>query len=275
MLDLDRAKGTIANAVGPMIGTASGALLSGLMVTYLPAPTVLVYALLSVIFLIQAAGVGLMPESVARRPGALATLRPRFDLPAQSRTAMLLAIPALVAAWALVGFYGSLGPTLTRKLLESSSPLPGGLILFVMAASGALAVLATHARTPRFMTILGTSVLMTGVAITLLAVARTSVGLLFVGATVAGAGFGNAFQGAIRSVIVPAPAHQRAGVLSILYVVAYLAMGSPAVLAGLGVVHGGGLLVTTREYGLAVIALAAAALIGTLLRKPAAAPKAV
>ena len=275
MLDLDRAKGTIANAVGPMIGTATGALLSGLMVTYLPAPTVLVYVVLGLIFLAQAIGVGLMPESVTPRPGALATLRPRFDLPPQSRTPMLLAVPALVAAWALVGFYGSLGPTLTRKLLGSTSPAPGGLILFVMAASGALAVLATHRRSPRFMTIVGTSVLMAGVAVTLLAVGHASAALLFIGAAIAGAGFGNAFQGAIRGVILPAPAHQRAGVLSILYVVAYLAMGSPALLAGLGVVHGGGLLATTREYGLAVIALAAAALVGTLLRKPATAPKAV
>ena len=275
MLDLDRAKGTVANAVGPMLGTATGALLSGLMVTYLPAPTVLVYVVLGVVFLAQAIGVGRMPESVTPRPGGLATLRPRFDLPPQSRMPMLLAVPALVAAWALVGFYGSLGPTLTRKLLQSSSPAPGGLILFVMAASGALAVLATQRRSPRFMTIVGTSVLMTGVAITLLAVADASAALLFLGSAVAGAGFGNAFQGAIRGVILPAPAHQRAGVLSILYVVAYLAMGSPAVLAGVGVVHGGGLLATTREYGLAVIALAGAALLGTLLRKPATAPKAV
>src|SRR5262245_8166984 len=47
MLDLDRARGTIANAVGPMVGTATGALLSGLMVVFLPAPTKLVYLLLA------------------------------------------------------------------------------------------------------------------------------------------------------------------------------------------------------------------------------------
>ena len=57
--------------------------------------------------------------------------------------------------------------------------------------------------------------------------------------------------------------------LSVLYVVAYLSMGSPAVLAGLGVVHGGGRLPTARQYNLAVMALAAVALIGTVLRRPA------
>jgi predicted MFS family arabinose efflux permease len=267
MLDLDRARGTLANAVGPMLGTATGALASGLMVVFLPAPTVLIYLALGAIFLLQALGVAAMPESVTPRPGALASLRPQFHLPAQARVPMLLAVPALVAAWSLVGFYGSLGPTLVRRLVGSSSPALGGLVLFAMAGSGALAVLLTRQRPARFLTLFGTGALMAGVAVTLLAIAHASVGVLFVGTALAGIGFGGTFQGAIRSVIPLAAPHQRAGVLSVLYVVAYLAMGAPAVLAGLGVVHGGGLLVTAREYGLAVIALAGAALLGTLLRR--------
>jgi predicted MFS family arabinose efflux permease len=274
LLDLDRSKGAIANAVSPMLGTATGALVSSLMVTYLPAPTVLVYVVLGAVFAAQVVGILAMPESVTPRPGALATLRPRFQLPAQSRVEMVLAVPALVAAWSLVGLYGSLGPSLVRRLLGSHSSLPGGLALFVMAASGALAVLVSHRRTPRFMTVAGTAALIAGVGLMLLAIAHASATLLFAGAAVSGAGFGNAFQGAIRSVILPAPAHQRAGVLSVLYVVAYLAMGAPAVLAGVGVVHGGGLLVTARTYGLAVIALAGAALLGTLLRRSSRAARA-
>jgi hypothetical protein len=268
LLDLDRGKGALANAVGPMLGTATGALLSGLMVTYLPAPTVLVYLVLAAIFVAQVIGLLAMPESVTPRPGALATLRPRFQLPPESRAEMVLAVPALVAAWSLVGLYGSLGPSLIRRLLAGHSSLPGGLALFVMAASGALAVLISQRRTPRFMTLAGTGALMAGVGLTLAAIAHASAALLYAGAAVSGAGFGNAFQGAIRGVILPAPAHQRAGVISVLYVVAYLAMGAPAVLAGFGVVHGGGLLVTARAFSLAVIALAGAALLGTLLRRP-------
>ncbi|HEY4393529.1 MAG TPA: MFS transporter [Polyangia bacterium] len=267
MLDLDRDKGTVANAVGPMLGTATGALLSGLMVAFLPAPTVLVYVVLGVLFLAQAAGVAVLPETVTPRPGALASLRPRFHLPARARGPMLLAVPALVAAWALVGFYGSLGPTLVRRLLGSTSPVLGGLLLTTMAAAGALTVFLTRAWSPRAMTLLGTSMLMAGVVVSLGAVGHSAVGLLFVGTAVAGAGFGASFQGAIRGVVLLAAPHERAGLLSVLYVVAYLAFGAPAVLAGIGVVHGGGLLVTTREYGLAVIALAGAALLGTLLRR--------
>ena len=66
-----------------------------------------------------------------------------------------------------------------------------------------------------------------------------------------------------------AAAHQRAGLVSLLYVVSYFGLGVPAVLAGFGVVHGGGLISTTRYYGAAVIALAVLALFGLLRNRPA------
>jgi len=267
MLDLDRVKGTIANAVGPMIGTATGALLSGLMVVFLPAPTTLVYVVLGAIFIAQAIGVTAMRESATPRPGALAALKPHFRLPPQVRRAMLLAVPALVASWALIGFYGSLGPSLVKRLVGSTSPALGGLAYFVLAASGGVAVLLTRERSPRFQTILGAAAMMAGVATMMAAIGQASVGLLFLGSVVAGAGFGCSFQGGVRSVVAQAGAHERAGVLSVVYVVAYLAMGVPAVLAGLRVVHGGGLLVAARELGVVVIALAAIALAGTVVRR--------
>jgi hypothetical protein len=53
-------------------------------------------------------------------------------------------------------------------------------------------------------------------------------------------------------------------ILSLLFVVSYLGMGVPAVIVGVLVVHGGGLLTTAHEYGIAVIVLAAVALPGLL-----------
>jgi MFS family permease len=268
LLDLDRARGTIANAVVPMLGTATGSLVAGLMVQYLPAPTQLVYLVLGAVFVVQALGVVVMPESVTRRPGALASLRPQLRLPPRLRAPLLVAAPALIAAWALAGFYGSLGPILLRRLAGSSSLALGGVALFVLAGSGAVTVLALRARSSRAVMALGTAALVVGVATTLVATATASLSVFFVGAVIAGAGFGAGFQGAIRSVLPLAAPHERAGVLSILYVISYVAMGAPAVLGGLLVVHGGGLLPTAREYGAAVMALAGLALLGTLLRPP-------
>src|SRR4051812_24869356 len=85
-------------------------------------------------------------NTVARRHGALASLRPHFALPSTLRPALLFAVPALVAAWSLVGFYGSLGPTLVRRLAASTSLSLGGLLLFVFAASGATTVFVSQRR---------------------------------------------------------------------------------------------------------------------------------
>ena len=48
------------------------------------------------------------------------------------------------------------------------------------------------------------------------------------------------------------------------YVVSYLALGLPAVIAGVLLVHGDNLLHTTVQYGVAVMVLAALALLGAI-----------
>jgi hypothetical protein len=205
-------------------------------------------------------------ETAARRPGALASLRPHLQLPRDVRGPLLVAAPALVAAWALPGFYGSLGPALVRRLLGTHSLAVGGAALGVLAASAAVVILVTRALEPRRLMRAGAAALAAGVGLTIAAMSSASAVTFFAGAALAGGGFGAAFQGAIRSVLPLAAADERAGVLSIVYVIAYLAFGVPAVVAGLRVVHGGGLVVTAREYGIGVIVLALIALGGSFMR---------
>jgi len=254
MVDLDKAKGTIANSVAPLTGLALGGIGSGLLVQYLPAPTRVVYVVLGAIFVLQAIGIALMPEPSPPRPGALASLRPRFALPPAARRPLLAAAPALVAVWALGGFYGSLGP---------ASLVLGGFAVFVLAAIGAVAVLVLRAAPPRTVMVLGVIALLAGVGVTVLAITAASATVLFAGTAIAGTGFGAGFQGAIRTVLPLAAPHERAGVLAIIYVVCYLALGLPAVLAGLLVMHGAGLIPTARDYSAGVMVLAALALLAS------------
>lgn len=267
MLDINRAKGTIANAVAPLTGTATGALLSGLAVQYLPSPTHLVYLVLLGVFVLQGIGVSLMAETSTPASGALASLRPQFSLPPAVRTSMLIAGPALIAVWSLAGLYGSLGPAVVDQVTGSKSFLLGGLALFTLAISGGVTVLLLRAVDPRRVMAFGGFALFVGVGLTLLAIVDTSAATFFAGAVIAGAGFGAGFQGAIRTVLPLAAPHERAGVLSTMYVISYLAMGLPAVVAGFLVVDGGGVIATAEQYSVAVMLLAAVALIG-LLRRP-------
>jgi hypothetical protein len=45
LLDINKNKGGVANAVSPPLGTAMGGILSGIFVQYLPAPTMLIYSI--------------------------------------------------------------------------------------------------------------------------------------------------------------------------------------------------------------------------------------
>ena len=264
MLDLNKVRGTVANAVAPITGSATGALGSGLLVQYLPQPTHLVYLVLLGVFVLQAVGVLLMPETSSPAPGALASLRPQFSVPGPVRRPLMFAVPALVAIWAVASLYGSLGPALIKLVSGSGSIVLGGLPLFVLAGSGAVTVLLLQRLNARQLMLVGAGALLAGTALTLVAVDLRSTAAFFVGAVIAGIGFGGAFQGAIRSVVPLTAPHQRAGVLSVVYVVSYLALGLPAVIAGFLLVHEGDLVSTTVQFGVAVMVLAALALLGVL-----------
>jgi predicted MFS family arabinose efflux permease len=268
MLDMDRELGTFANAVSPGMGTASGAIASALAVRFLPDPTHLIYLALIGVLALQMVAVTAMRETVTRAPGALASLRPEIILPRALRGPVLTAVPVLFAVWALAGLYGALGPALVHALTGSGEVVLGALSLFVLAGSAVVAIIALRRAPARTVMMVGILALIAGVAVTVVAISLGSAALFFAGSVIAGVGFGSGFQGGIRLVVPLAAAHERAGLVSLLYVVSYLGLGVPAVLAGFGVVHGGGLIDTARYYGVAVIALAAVALVGLLRTRP-------
>jgi predicted MFS family arabinose efflux permease len=266
MIDLNKARGATANAVAPAFGTATGGMLSGYLVQYLPAPTHLVYGVLCVIFVLQGIGVALMTDTIAPAPGALASLKPRLSLPAAARGPLLFALPVLVASWALAGFYASLGPMLVRGMLGAGSALLGGLALFVLAASGGVAVLVLQHREPRAMMTFGASLLAAGVGVAVWSLPHHAIAVFFVGTSIAGVGFGTGFQGAVRSIVPFAAPHERAGVLSIVFIVSYLSLGMPAIAAGALVARHGNILGTGEEFGVVIMTLALAAVLAAGLR---------
>ncbi len=265
LVDLHPGRGAVANAAGAMSGTACGALGSALLVQLLPAPTKLVYLVLLALFLLQAAGVRAIAETSLRSPGISRALRPTIAVPARVREALLIAAPSLIAVWALAGFYGSLGPSLAAQVAGSGSTVLGGASLFALAASGALTLLLFHRTEPRRFALAGNGLVVVGVAIVLWSVTAMSIAGFFAGTVIAGAGFGAGFQGALRTIVTLAGPSERAGVISVAYIICYLAMGLPAILAGVLVVDST-VTSTAQEFGITVIALAAISAVGTVLR---------
>jgi MFS family permease len=265
MLDIDRVKGTITNAAAPISGTAIGSLVAGAFVQYLPWPTKLVYIGLIGVFLLQVIAIHFIKETSPKREGALQALKIEFSLPPKTRRAIAVAAPGLVATWSLAGYYGALGPSIIRHVTNSTSTVLAGLGLFIAAGTGAVAVVIARNVGARALSNYGSVALAIGILATDAGVAHQSATLFFGGTFIAGSGFGTAFQGAIRSVVPLALPGERAGVLSIVYVISYLAMGLPAVIAGWFITRTHNLLTTAQGFGFAVATLAVVAIVGSNL----------
>jgi hypothetical protein len=152
-----------------------------------------------------------------------------------------------------------------RRESRVGSPLLGGLALFVLAASAGLAVLVLQNREPRALMTLGASLLVAGVGVAMWSLPHHAIAVFFAGTSLAGMGFGAGFQGAVRSIVLFAAPHERAGVLSIVFIVSYLSMGVPAIAAGALVARHGNILGTGEVFGV-VMALALVAVLAAGLR---------
>jgi len=222
-------RGTLVNGIAPTLGMALGGLAAGLLVQYAPAPTVLSYLLLLVAFVAACAGALLMPET-APHAGRSLRIRPhRISVPPGARHAFALFSLGLIAVWAVGGFFLSLGPSLAVDVLHSTNHLVGGLTVAVLAGAAALGQLFLGRLAPAT----GLGILLAGLALLGLTLAEPSPVLFFAGTAVLGAGWGVTFLGVFRSLAGLADPDRRGELMAAVYVVGYLAMSVPAVLAGL------------------------------------------
>lgn len=268
LLDLHRERGTLINSVAPMVGLGVGALGTSVLVQFVPAPTQVVYGLLLMVFALLTVAAYYLPETVERRPGAWRSLKPKIEIPARARRLMWQLLPINTAQWALAGFYLSLGPTLARVVTGNDAPVVGGVLIAALVLSSAAAIALCRNRVPRSALAAGAAALSVGVGVAVAGVLVPSTAAFFAGTVIAGAGFGAAFTGSVRSLVPLAAPHERAGLMAGFFVLCYLAFSLPAIAAGL-LVEYFGLHDTAIGFGLALMAMAFMALLPMASRRAA------
>ena len=266
IIDTNRNQGPLLNSITAFIGLMVGAAGAAALVTFAPDPLHLVYEVLLGITVVMIVLLWWMPESVSRKSGALASLWPQVRVPRQSSAVLLRLTPATVATWALGGFHMSLMPTVVATAMGVGSTWIPGLVLPALLLTGTFAVALFRNWEAARLILIGTGALCVGVAVTLLGIQQRHVGILFAGTMIAGIGFGASFSGSLRALLPTAEAHQRAGLLSALYVISYLAFSLPAVAAGLSVPWVG-LLTVVYVYGAMVMGLAVISMVASLRSK--------
>ena len=251
--------GSLANTAAPTLGLGLGAIVTGLLVQYAPHPTRLIFAILTALFVTLALLTFALPETVQRVPGGLAALRPQVAVPVRATRAFAAAVPAMVATWSLGGLILSVGSSLLGTVFGQANHAVVGLVIGLFPISAATASVLGRDVSPSSMSRIGSVILAAGTGLFLLSLGWSSIALFVAASIIAGAGFGSAFLGALRSVSKLAEPHQRAALVSAVYVVSYVAFSVPALVAGLLITHIG-LKDTSFGYG-GFVALVA---VGTL-----------
>jgi hypothetical protein len=214
---------------------------------------------------VAGAVVARLPETSARRPGAMASLVPLLGIPARLRPDVYALVPIIVAQWALGGLYLSLGPSVAAGLFGLSNHLIGGLVVTLLCGAGALTAFLLRGWSASTVLSLSAILLAAGIGLTLGGVEAHSAPLAGVGTVVAGVGFGSAAVATFGPLARMAAPGERSELLAVALVIAYLGFSLPALAAGFASTVFG-LHPTFVVYSLGVVALGLVALAAQGLR---------
>jgi MFS family permease len=218
-------------AAAQAIGFAAALLIGGGLIQYAPLPTHLSFWVLFVIL----AGLFTATWFLPHRALDEAPSRWRFKTPEIPRD---LRRPFAVAALAVTTAYThgvmilSLGAQVAHDLVGSSNALINGAALSLFAVvSGIVGILARRLRTRPAM-LLGASASVAGMGLLVLAVAWHDLTTFLTATATAGAGYSLLFLAGLNVINAAASAQHRGGVLSAVYLFAYLSLGVVALTLG-------------------------------------------
>lgn len=247
-----RKLGSIIGSAAPAGGLGVGALLTGVAVRYTSSPSRIVFTALAVIMAVAVVMTVFSAETVTPRPGGARSLTPRVRVPPDARREFAAAVPIQMAAWMLAGLFLGLIPTIIRDILHMDSGLINGVTVFLEPGTAAVAGILLGRVAARRTVLLGGATVLVGTVLVLVGVLTGWLPLLWIGGVVGGIGFGASFSGSLRILGPLAQPHQRAGLFAAVFIVAYLAFGVPAIIAGL-LIAPVGLLPTVAGYSALIL----------------------
>lgn len=215
----------------PIGGLAVGAMWAGIAAQTSAAPVAAVFVPLIVLIGVAILGAALTPESSARVDGVWRSLVPRVAVPGRLRAAFIRSAFLVAATWMVSGLFLGLIPTAAHTLLGLDS-IPASLLVFLQPAVAAISGLVFSRVPIAPARILGGIGCLVGGALVAGGILSASAPLIAAAAVVGGIGNGIGFGAALRPLNAAAHTHERAGVMSAVYVVAYLSYGLPSLIAG-------------------------------------------
>jgi predicted MFS family arabinose efflux permease len=224
----------IANSIttaAQAAGFAAALLIGGALVEYAPLPTRLCFWVLFGVIVILFAGTWLLPRHTVKE--AKGRWRPKVPfIPVTMRPTFTLAALAITTAYTHGVLILSLGAQVARDLVGSNNALINGAALALFAIVSGLVGLIARSVTYRPAMLVGAAASALSMALFAVAVSQHQLAIFLAATTTAGGGYSLLFLGGLNLINAAAPAQHRGGVLSALYLLAYLSLGVVALVLG-------------------------------------------
>ena len=247
-------------------GLALGPLIGGLFAEFLPDPLTLPHVVFLVVLLLAAIAVTAVPETVTVPTGPVHYRPQRLAMPAGSRGAFIAAGCGAFAAFALLGLFTSLAPSILVGTFHEGDHLLAGATTFTVfgaAAAGQIILarlkLGTQGVVATISCAIGLAAVAAGALIPELAV-------FILGGLVAGLGVGVLFKSSIATASSLAQPERRGETLAFLFLIAYCGLALPVLAVGAALVFAPENLVLVIFVGLVFLSTVAA---GTVMTRRA------
>ncbi|NLG47868.1 MFS transporter [Gordonia sp. (in: high G+C Gram-positive bacteria)] len=258
---------------GARNGVASGIALNiGITITVLSAaaaaewatnPLRVPYAVVGVVVLAMLAAVIALAEPHVDRPGGRIRVQ-RPSIPREIRSDFWFSGIGIITAWSVLGVFMSLYPSLTQQATGHTSAMFVGVVIGIMAAAAATAQWLGKGLDPRRAAIVGDLGMIAALLCAIWALRSGSTTFVVVDAIALGGTFGLAFGGSLQHLNNVAPPDARGRVMSAYYLLGYLAMGIPTVVAGALASRYGTAAIFPWFAGTVAVACLGAAILGAL-----------
>jgi MFS family permease len=233
-----RVRADIVSTAANLGGFAFGALLSGLLVQFVPAPLYTPYFTFLVLLIIAAVVVSFVPETLVRQTAGEATRVPSRRLgkrvPRDARHRYLAAGALAFGAFGMLGMFAALASSLMVAELHHTSPALTGAVVAVTFVSSAGGQLFVRRLNDTVQVRIGMALMVVGTVAYASSLSAASPVLLVVGGVIAGAGAGMLFKQALGLGASLAHRDVRGEALAGLLLLGYLGLALAPV--GIGVV---------------------------------------
>jgi hypothetical protein len=224
-------RAALITTVAQAAGFAAALLLGGALIEYAPWPTRLTFWVLAALLTLLFAATWLLPHHTGSDAGG--RWRPRAPfVPRDMRKAFALASIAMMTAYTHGVLILSLGGQVAHDLVGSPNAFVNGAVLSLFAIVSGVVGIVARSFPARLAMILGALASTMGMGLLAVAVIRHDLPVFLLATSTAGTGYSLLFLSALEVINAAAPAHHRGGVLSALFLLAYLSMGAVALVLG-------------------------------------------